>query len=149
MSILPRALELFEKYHGKVVYRMGADLDGSPMGCDCSAFVARCCGQRKFDGRLWWNTDRIYADAKQGHVRWREIENPVPGCIGVYPGTTFKGKRVAGHVWVVADTSTAQTVECSSSGKGIAKQQRGKWFQMGAQANGKPIVWAEFVGGDQ
>jgi hypothetical protein len=128
---------------------MGADLDGNPIGCDCSAFVARCCGQRKKDADgLWWNTDRIYGDAKKGgdHKRWRQIDAPYPGCIGVYPGKTIDGTRHAGHVWVVDDPAKRTTIECSSSGKGIAGRRRPAWFKPGATGNGKPIIWAEFVG---
>lgn len=153
VNILDKAKELLTKYgppeKGKpptVAYRMGADLDGDPLACDCSAFVARCCSQRKFDGKLWWATDRIWDDAQGEHKRWRQIPKPVPGCIGVYPGKTVKGKRTAGHVWVVNDPGDYSTIECSSSGHGIAKMWRPSWFLNGATGNGKPIIWAEFVG---
>ncbi len=131
-------------------YRLGADLDGDPIGCDCSAFAARACGQRKFDPKtgLWWATDRIYDDALKGHARWRKIDAPYPGCIGVYPGKTVKGKRVSGHVWIVDDPAKCTTIECSSSGKGIAGRHRPAWFKPGATGNGRPIIWAEFVGGE-
>lgn len=132
----------------RAVYRMGADLDGSPVGCDCSAFVARACGNRKFDGKVWWNTDRIYDDAKGANKRWRQIDKPQPGCIGVYPGVTQHGKRTAGHVWVVDDPTLCTTFECSSSGKGIASRRRPQWFKPGATGNGKPVIWAEFVGAE-
>lgn len=129
-------------------YRGGADLDGDPIGCDCSAFAARCCGQRKFDPKtgFWWGTDRIYDDALKGHARWRKIDAPRPGCIGVYPAKMVAGKRVSGHVWVVDDPAKRTTIECSSSGKGIAGRRRPAWFKPGATGNGKPIIWAEFVG---
>lgn len=147
-EVLAQADELLALYGGKVAYRMGADLDGSPLGCDCSAFVARCCKQRKAEGGVWYNTDRIYDDATKGpHKRWCQIAAPVPGCIGVYPGrTNGKGERTAGHVWVVADPAKAKTIECSSSGGGIAGRVRAAWFGAGALGNGRPIVWAEFVG---
>ncbi len=132
----------------RCVYRMGADLNGSPIGCDCSAFVARCCGQRKFDGAVWWNTDRIYDDATGANKRWRQIPAPVPGCIGVYPGRSVSGRRRAGHVWVVENPATFTTIECSSSGKGINRMKRPGWFVPAAKGNGKLIVWAEFVGGE-
>lgn len=159
MNILSKAQELLAKYGPPapgqppvVAYRMGADLDGPedklPLACDCSAFVARCCSQRKMDARArWWGTDRIYDDAMGKHERWRQIAGPVPGCIGVYPGKFVKGKKVAaGHVWVVADPAKASTIECSSTGKGIAARRRAGWFLPGATGNGRPIIWAEFVG---
>ena len=130
----------------RVAYRMGADLDGDPLACDCSAFVARCCGQRKNAAGVWYNTDRIWSDATGAHKRWRQIAAPIAGCIGVYPGRTVAGKRHAGHVWVVADPATAATIECSSSGKGINTRSRPAWFKPGATGNGHAIVWAEFVG---
>lgn len=146
-QVLVNAQALLAEYGGKVAYRMGADLDGSPMGCDCSAFVARCCGQRKNDGGVWYNTDRIHDDAHSGpHKRWRQIDAPVPGCIGVYPGKTHNGNRVAGHVWIVEDVAACKTIECSSSGKGVARRTRVAWFAKGALGNGRPIIWAEFVG---
>ena len=146
-QVLANAQALLAEYGGRVVYRMGADLDGSPIGCDCSAFVARCCGQRKNANGTWYNTDRIHDDAHSGpHTRWRQIDAPVPGCIGVYPGKTRNGNRVAGHVWVVEDVAGCRTIECSSSGKGIARRTRVAWFAKGALGNGRPIVWAEFVG---
>jgi len=128
-------------------YRMGADLDGTPIGCDCSAFVARCHRGRKYDGKRWYNTDLIYADATAAEPRrWRQIAEPVPGCIGVYPGRTRDGKRTAGHVWVVEDVAACTTIECSSSGKGIARKKRTAWFGRGALGNGKPILFAVYVG---
>lgn len=154
-AILKNALELLEKWGPTTVspprcmYRMGADLNGNPIGCDCSAFVARCCGQRKFDPvtGFWWGTDRIYDDALKGHARWRKIDAPRPGCIGVYPGKMVAGKRVSGHVWVVENPATFTTIECSSSGKGINRMKRPGWFVPAAKGNQKLIVWAEFVGG--
>lgn len=131
----------------RCVYRMGADLDGNPIGCDCSAFVARCHRGRKFDGKRWYNTDAIYADAQAAEpCRWRQIAEPVPGAIGVYPGRTRNGKRTAGHVWVVEDVAACTTIESSSSGKGIARRKRPAWFAAGALGNGKPIIFAEYVG---
>lgn len=128
---------------------MGGDMDGQPIGCDCSAFVARCCRQRKVQAGVWWNTDRIYDDALKGHnKRWKQIPAPRPGCIGVYPGRTVDGKRVAGHVWVVDDPELGTTFECSSSGKGVNTRKRAAWFKPGATGNGRPIIWAEFVGGE-
>lgn len=153
MNIIEKARELLAIYGPpspgeppRIAYRMGADMDGDPPACDCSAFVARCCDQRKNAGGVWYNTDRIWDDAQGPHKRWRQIPAPVPGCIGVYPGRTVAGKRHAGHVWVVVDTATARTIECSSSGKGIAAMKRPSWFKPGATGNGRAIVWAEFVG---
>jgi len=143
------AVELLAKWGGKVAYRMGADLDGNPLGCDCSAFVARACGQRRFDGNVWWNTDRIYDDALKpaGNNRWRQISAPVPGCIGIYPGKSKPGGgRVAGHVWIVDDVAACKTIECCSRGGGIARMTRTAWFGRGALGNGRPIIFAEFVG---
>lgn len=132
----------------RCVYRMGADLDGNPIGCDCSAFVARCHRGRKFDGRRWYNTDAIYADAQAAEPRrWRQIAEPVPGAIGVYPGRVRNGKRTAGHVWVIEDVPTCTTIECCSSGKGIKRMKRPAWFARGAVGNGKPILFAEYIGG--
>lgn len=147
-QILANALALLASHPPtKQVYRMGADFDGTPPGCDCSAFVARCCGNRKADGGVWYNTDRIYDDAHSGpHKRWRQVESPEPGDIGVYPGATHNGKRTAGHVWVVRDPAKALTVECCSSSKGIASRTRVAWFNKGALGNGRPVIWARFVG---
>jgi hypothetical protein len=147
-EVLATAQELVQLHGGKVVYRMGADLDGNPIGCDCSAFVARCCRQRKNADGIWYNTDRIYDDAikPSGNARWRRIDVPVPGCIGVYPGKTRNGNRIAGHVWIVQDPARCLTLECSSSGKGIAGRVRAAWFTAGALGNGRPIIWAKFIG---
>jgi len=153
-DLLSRALELLREWgpqqtgaDPRCCYRMGADLDGFPVGCDCSAFVARCHNGRKFDGVRWNTTDTIYSDLQAGHKRWRQIPAPVPGCIGVYPGRTRAGKRTAGHVWVVENVAACTTIECSSSGKGIARRKRPAWFAAGALGNGKPILFAEYVGG--
>jgi cell wall-associated NlpC family hydrolase len=147
VEVLANAKALLAEFGGKVCYRMGADFDGDPLGCDCSAFVARCCGQRKNAGGVWFNTDRIYDDAHGGpHVRWRQVERPEPGDIGVYPGRSSNGNRIAGHVWIVLDPGLANTIECCSSGKGIAKRRRDGWFAAGALGNGRPIIWARFVG---
>lgn len=148
IDVLQTAKDLLAKWGGgKAVYRMGADLDGDPIGCDCSAFAARCCGQRKYDGHVWWATDRIYDDANSANpVRWQKIAVPEPGCIGVYPGKVVAGTRHAGHVWIVADVAKGTTIECSSSGGGIASKMRSSWFRAGALGNGRPIIWARFIG---
>lgn len=149
-GVLARAQDFLARYGGKVQYRMGDD-DLEPtddrerdgVGIDCSAFVARCQGLRKKDAKgRWWGTDRIYDDTCGPHERWRQIDAPKPGCIGVYPGRVVNGKRRAGHVWIVEDVARRLTIEASSSGKGIARRHRPNWFQPGATGNGRPIIWA-------
>ena len=150
LEVLANAEALLAQYGGKIVYQMGGDFNGTPLGCDCSAFAARVCGQRK-EGqtKIGYNTDHIYDDAHKGpHQRWRQIEAPELGCIGVYPGKTHNGKRTAGHVWVVRDVTLSLTIECCSSGKGIVSKARPQWFGRGALGNGRPIIWARFVGAE-
>lgn len=156
MNILDKAYDMLRLYGAvngltPIVYRMGGDLDGSPKGLDCSAFAARCCGHRKYDpiSKLWFGTDRIYADALSttGHRRWVQIDQPEPGCIGVYPGRRILGIGLrAGHVWIVESVARQTVIDCSSSGKGIRLRHKPEWFAKDAKGNGKPIIFARYVG---
>ena len=141
-QILQNALSLFSQWRGKCEYRMGAELDGDPVGCDCSGFIAKVLGRKKFDGKTWWNTDAIYDDACGPQTHFKKLSGPQPGAIGVYPGATFAGVRHAGHVWIVDDPLASTTVECCKSGGGISRMKRLTWFRPGlSKGNGKPIIW--------
>jgi hypothetical protein len=141
--VISNAFALLERYQCRVVYRMGGDLDGDPVGLDCSAFAARCSGQRKYDPqtKLWWNTDRIYADATGAQTRYRKLDAPARGCFGVYPGITVGGKRKAGHVFVVESVEHCATIECASSIATVSRLRRPAWFAPAATGNGRRIVW--------
>lgn len=145
--LLANAEKLLQRWQGLLEYSMGddnSDRDHNGInGIDCSAFAERCAGRRKFDGRLWWNTDRIYADALgSDNVRWHAIRRPINGCVGVYPGKIVNGKRRAGHVFVVRNVETCATIESSSMARTVTVLRRPDWFVAGARGNGKSIVWA-------
>lgn len=146
---LRNALVLLHAWQGVREYTLGGDdddTDGDGIdGIDCSAFAERCAGRRKYDGRLWWNSDRIYADARIAHRRWEQIAAPIAGCIGVYPGRSVLGKRTPGHVFVVHNVRCCATIEASGMAQTVTVLRRPAWFAPGAKGNGQPIVWAVAV----
>lgn len=86
------------------------------IGCDCSGFAAWGFGLSR--GPLpnpppaWFETTQIYRDATGPRRMFRQISEPVPGCLVVYPDRD--GHQ--GHVGIVTETAPAlRGVDCSSS----------------------------------
>lgn len=119
-------------------YVLGAD-DMTPpeMALDCSAAFWRSVGSRKFDGKVWRNTDWIVGDA----LGKRTLFDPVayadvqPGDVLVYGRKTNNGK--VGHICVVVDPAKQLVIECASSAGGIIQQRRPFFF--GKVRNGTAI----------
>lgn len=82
--------------------------------CDCSGFVAWCCGYSRYheDFPLYGgyvNTDSMLQDAT-GQKEWfEEVEYPEPGCLIVY-GAIYKGtvRTRVGHVGLVTGVAAAE-----------------------------------------
>ena len=144
LHILATALRLVELWGGKTPYVMGND--SYTTGMDCSAFINRCANRRKFDGKKWWNTAAIYDDAIGPQTKWKQIDSPVVGGVGIYPPSVVNGSSHAGHIWCVEDVAKAQTIECCKSGGGICRKVRKSWFVKDAHTNGKKIIWIVAVG---
>ncbi len=107
-----------------IKYKMGGEDIRENGSLDCSAFVWHVLGEKKFDGKVWRNTDWIRADALNRKTKFRPIAQPVPGCIAVYGGRTEKRpngvtRRHAGHVGFVVDPVKKLAIDCSSSQNGI------------------------------
>jgi hypothetical protein len=119
MDYLARA----RKYIGVVTkYAMG----GNTATCmDCSQFVWTVLGRPKFNSNIWWNTDRIIADATGDQVWFRKISDPVPGCIAVYGKAQNNGHT--GHVAFVSDPDLHTIIDCSASHSGVHEHEA-KYF---------------------
>lgn len=106
-----------------ITYQMGAD---NLKKMDCSAFIWRCLGERKYNGKVWRNTDWLCSPPALGDfIRLPHAED---GCIVVYPSyKDSKGKRRAGHVAVVVDAEHHTIIDCSQSQNGIA-ERNGDFF---------------------
>ena len=106
-----------------ITYQMGAD---NLQKMDCSAFVWRCLGERKYGDKVWRNTDWLCSDkALAQFVRLPHAED---GCIVVYPShKNATGKRRAGHVAVVVNANEHTIVDCSQSQNGIT-ERNGSFF---------------------
>jgi hypothetical protein len=103
-----------------ITYQMGGQDVKKGGKLDCSAFVWQVLGEVKRDR----NTDWIRADAIGRQSKFRQIPEPVPGCIAVYGGRWEQvpgqaGKRHAGHVGIVVDVAKKTVIDCSSSQNGI------------------------------
>ena len=95
------------------------------LSVDCSSLACWCAGVAKHDGRKWWGTHAIYADAEKAQKRWRVVPF-VPGCLVVYPG----------HMGIVVGGSEErpETIESASSKGGLWRGERtgGWWRRKGA-----------------
>lgn len=109
-----------------VRYVLGAD-DVTPpdLSLDCSAFVWRALGSRKFDGKRWRNTEWILADALGARSRFVQVDRPEPGDVAVYARKINGGKM--GHIAIVADPKRRTIVDCSSSLGGV-REHSGAYF---------------------
>lgn len=118
-----------------IEYQMGAD---NLKKMDCSAFVWRCLGERKYDGKVWRNTDWLCSPSALKF--FKRLDGPTPGCIVVYPSTTILRPngtviRRAGHTAVVSDPVAKTIIDCSSSQNGI-RERKGDFFW-----NHHDVVW--------
>lgn len=116
-----------------ITYKMGGEDIRQNGKLDCSAFVWQVLGEKKFDGKVWRNTDWIRADALNRKTKFRKIDSPVPGCIAVYGGRVEKTptgvtKRHAGHVGFVVDPVKKIAIDCSSSKNGIRLHRQAVLF---------------------
>lgn len=103
-----------------ITYQMGGQDSRQNGRLDCSAFLWVVLGEAKRDR----NTDWIRADAVGRQSKFRQIPEPVPGCIAVYGGRWEQvpgkpAKRHAGHVGIVVDVAKKTAIDCSSSQNGI------------------------------
>ena len=83
---------------------------------DCSGFIASVLGRSRkpqADFPLWLSTDSIWNDCADAQLLFKEISDPISGCIVVYPDAN--GKQ--GHVGLVTTVkgSNIEGVDCSSS----------------------------------
>lgn len=116
-------------------YAMG----GNTATCmDCSQFVWTVLGSPKFDGRIWWNTDRIYQDAMGPQSRFIRLEAPEVGCLAVY-GRAQNGGHT-GHVAFVVDPVARTIIDCSQSHDGVALHQGSYWWHH------EGAIWVRFLG---
>lgn len=130
-------------YLGRGVrYVLGAD-DATPPGLsfDCSAFVWRALGSRKFDGKRWRNTDWILADALGPRTLFVPVDRPEPGDVAVY-GRKINGGRM-GHVAIVADSGLRTIVDCSSSLGGVREHSGAYFWTRAAQGR---AVFVRYTG---
>ena len=95
------------------------------LSVDCSSLACWCAGVPKHDGRRWWGTHSIFADAVTVRARWRCVPFDA-GCLVVYPG----------HMGIVVGGSEErpETIESASSKGGLWRGERtgGWWRRKGA-----------------
>lgn len=105
----------------KIKYFLGADdLVGEEQSLDCSSFIWRCCGERKFDGKRWRNTSWIYNDINTNNTKFIKVElkDIQQGDVIVYG---WENKKV-GHTGIIDKLDSKGNLfgyDCSSSKGGI------------------------------
>ena len=92
---------------------------------DCSGFIASVLGRSRKpqpDFAYWLSTDSIWTDCAGKQRLFKEISEPQPGCLVVYPDS---GGR-QGHVGIVTQVNgdKIQGIDCTSSTKGDAVTER-------------------------
>lgn len=107
-----------------IKYQLGADrTSGNNPALDCSAFIWRVLGERKFDPvmQVWRNTTWIYNDIEKHNTKFDKVslEEAKGGDVIVYGWS--KGK--AGHIAIIVGVDKKGTItgwDCSSSADGIS-----------------------------
>lgn len=107
----------------QIEYQLGADrTSGNNPALDCSAFIWRVLGERKFDPvmQVWRNTTWIYNDIDKHNTKFDKVslEDAKGGDVIVYGWN--KGK--AGHIAIITGIDKRGTIngwDCSSSANGI------------------------------
>lgn len=122
MWVIEKAKELMDQ-RPKIKYVMGADdLVGFDQSLDCSAYIWRCHGQRKFDNKVWRNTSWLWNDVENRETHFDKVntlEEAQQGDIIVYGWS--KGK--AGHVAIIDKVDSKGNItgyDCSSSRGGVS-----------------------------
>lgn len=83
--------------------------------CDCSGFTSWALGlNRRTDEPFyvrfnegWINTDAMWVDAVEPVGIFRQLSQPKPGCIAVYPGN----RRRPGHCGIISTVSASGDIE--------------------------------------
>jgi len=104
-----------------IKYKLGADrITGNEPALDCSAFIWRVFGERKFADDVWRNTSWLYEDITKHNTKFDRVklEDVCGGEVIVYGWE--KGKP--GHCAIITGVNDRATImgwECSSSAGGI------------------------------
>lgn len=128
-----------------ITYDLGAD-DMTPptMALDCSAFVWRVLGSRKFDGKRWRNTDWIVGDITGAQTCFTAVApaDVQPGDIVVYGKKQNCGRT--GHIGIVVDPAAHVVIDCSSSKNGVTERRADFfWHRPSPKA---PAVFGRYKG---
>lgn len=108
-----------------IKYKLGADrISGNEPALDCSAFIWRVLGERKYDPEkeVWRNTDWLYNDIEKNNTKFDKVSSLAEvkgGDIIVYGWE--KGK--VGHVALITSVNSKGHIlgwDCSSSAGGIS-----------------------------
>jgi|TARA_R110002020_G_scaffold14313_10_gene50908 hypothetical protein len=96
---------------------------------DCSGFVASVLGRSRkpqVDFPYWLSTDSIWGDCADKQRLFKQIVEPVPGCLVVYPDSN--GRQ--GHVGIVSgvENDWIRGIDCSSITKDDAVTERNLSF---------------------
>ena len=123
-EIIQRVVNLYS-HKPKITYKLGADSveETNTPQLDCSAFMWRCMGERKYDSvkHVWRNTSWIWNDIQNEETKFEkvhELKDIQQGDVIVYGWE--KGK--AGHIAIinsVDDKGNIRGYDCSSSRNGI------------------------------
>lgn len=90
--------------------------------CDCSGFVAWVLGisRRPKPSRLWWiESTNVWRDANGRQSAFVKLDEPVPGCIVVYPDSGGRQGHIAVYSGRDARSKAPRVVECSAGADGI------------------------------
>jgi len=130
MWIINKVLELL-KHKPMITYAMGADnIEGPTPKLDCSAFLWRGLGERKFDGKYWRNTSWLWNDIENENTKFDivfDLKDIKQGDVVVYRGSNGR----AGHCAIINTYDGKKLIgyDCSSTKNCIAMRDISFFFK--------------------
>ena len=110
-------------------YKLGGD-SVKKKEIDCSAFIWRCLGERKYDPKtkVWRNTSWLVSDLSLPY--FQRLAKPVPGCVAVYGWSKLpNGKNKVGHCAIVIDPDLHLVIDASSTRGTVAERRVDRFWE--------------------
>lgn len=98
---------------------------------DCSGYVSwvlMIARKPKLIRPFWIETTAVWNDARGKQRTFREIPEPVPGCIVVFPDFRSNGRKHEGHIGIVSavhERKMYDVLDCTSRG---IREHSGAYF---------------------